>query len=134
MGEAIFLSDKKSVWKVLILHHKQTKRGFHLTVFVWIQISIEKKVFHDFLNFTSQGRRRLQRAKSMSSKWLMIRGNLIYIPLNLWLWIWKKNVLIFLLGSGIYIEFSYSYKGISFFLDIFFLKLGSFRPYYAAHE
>ena len=34
MGEPAFLGGKKSVWKVLILYHKQTKWRFHLTVFV----------------------------------------------------------------------------------------------------
>ena len=41
-----------------------------------------KKNVIGLLNFTSQGRRRLHTAKSMSSKQLMIRGNLLYIPLG----------------------------------------------------
>ena len=50
---------------------------------ILIHVSIAKNAFHDLLNFTSWGRRRLHRAKSMSSKWLMIRGNLLYIPLDI---------------------------------------------------
>ena len=34
MGNPTFLGGKKWVWKVLILLHKQTKRRFHLTLFV----------------------------------------------------------------------------------------------------
>ena len=52
-----------------------------MILWIWTHISIAKKVFHNLLNFTSQGRRRLHRAISMSSKQLMIRGNLLYIPL-----------------------------------------------------
>ena len=52
-----------------------------MILWIWIHISIAKKVIHDLLNFTSQGRRRLHKGKSMSSKQLMIRGNLLYIPL-----------------------------------------------------
>ena len=48
-------------------------------------------MFHDLLNFTSQGRQRLHRAKSMSSKQLMIRGNLLYIPLKKTLKIYFKQ-------------------------------------------
>ena len=43
MGEPTFLGGKKSVWKVLILLHKQTKRRFHLTVFVH-DISFNKDI------------------------------------------------------------------------------------------
>ena len=35
-GEPAFLGDEKSVQKVLILLHKQTKWRFHLTVFVHV--------------------------------------------------------------------------------------------------
>ena len=52
-----------------------------MILWIWIHISIAKKVFHDLLNFTFQGRKRPHRALSMSSKWLMIRGNPSYIPL-----------------------------------------------------
>ena len=31
-----------------------------------------KKVFHDLLNFTCQSKRRLYKAKSMSSKWHVV--------------------------------------------------------------
>ena len=37
-GEPAFLGGKKSFWKVLILLHKQVKRRFHLTVFVFLSI------------------------------------------------------------------------------------------------
>ena len=37
-----------------------------------------KKVFHDLLNFTSQSRRKPNKAKLMWSKWHVIRANLSY--------------------------------------------------------